>query len=404
MRRSFCLLVASAAFPSLGVAQSSGGGLSAAVVAGLPGPASLVAASARTSCAVVGGALQCWGWLGPVGIAATSATPRLVPGVRGVTQLSIGALGSCALTAANQPLCWGPAFSPRPAPVAGLASARKISTGEGFACALREDGRVACWGANQKGELGQLPPDPNRPTPAPAKPRTPRDATIALLRSGGPAESTLAQPELPASKAALVVPLLDDVVDLAAGTHHACAVRGSGEVVCWGDRSVERGPDSLELMMGRGPGAPPRDPAAPKPGETRVLRSGERTTIPTLTDAVAVSAVDRESCALGRDGALSCFSHAYLRTALVGPKRCVGVETRALGDHTRWIVTASGEIARVGESGCSQPRPEPGVTGAVEVSGPHNHACARTTDGKIICLGINDAGQLGRPATPALLR
>ena len=77
---------------------------------------------------------------------------------------------------------------------------------------------------------------------------------------------------------------------------------------------------------------------------------------------------------------------------------------RALGDHGRWAVRSTGEVVRVGESGCWNPKPEEGVTDAVEVSGAAGHACARTSDGKVLCFGINDLGQLARPPTLAMIR
>jgi len=84
------------------------------------------------------------------------------------------------------------------------------------------------------------------------------------------------------------VPGLDDVVDVAAGHHHACAVRASGEVVCWGDRHRGDGDD----------------------GSHALVRSGERHRIPGIDDAIAVSAGDRDSCALRRNGRVSCWAES----------------------------------------------------------------------------------------------
>lgn len=336
---SAVVLVVLVALPSLAVAQPSAGMTigwqHVAPVAGLPGPARQVAVNGATSCAIVGETLFCWGRLHPLGIEGTSATPRAIDGVGAPEQVSIGGSGSCVLTPAKTVLCWGPAFSSAtPRAVAGLANVRKVSTGDRFACALRADRRVVCWGTNAAGQLGQQTP------------------------------SSSVKP--------LVIPRLDDVVDLAAGNEHACAVRASGALVCWGDRRIDRD----------------------ESGGTLVVRTGAPVTIAELENVAAVSALDHESCALGRGGELSCFSHGYSRTAILGPQRCVG-GVRALGEHSRWALKATGEVVRVGMS-CDDPSINETLSAVAEVSGGGDHGCARTSDGKVLCFGPNDSGQLGR--------
>jgi alpha-tubulin suppressor-like RCC1 family protein len=387
---SAVMTVAVATLSTVAAAQATAAALNwqrAAAVEGLPGPASLVAANAHTSCAVIDGALWCWGRLEPVGVDGASDKPRLIRGVRGLVQLSIGARGACGLTSAKQVLCWGPAFSSKtPKPVAGLGRSTKVSTGEGFACAVGEDRRVACWGENGESELGQLPRDPKAPptVAAPSRRRSAADLNAELVakavvdhlgserdRRRDDKQPTTPTPEPPSSNRALVVPDLDDVVDLAAGKQHACAVRASGEVVCWGDRKAHR--------------------------------SGARRKLPNISDAIAVSAYDRESCILLRDGAVSCFAEYFTSHQASEPRRCAGIgKIRALGDHACWAVTESGQLVRVGETSCYEGKPEPGVADAVEASGAASHGCARTSDGKVLCFGVNADGQLARPPVPAL--
>ena len=82
--------------------------------------------------------------------------------------------------------------------VQGAAPSDTIVTGAGFACALMTDGRVSCWGSNGRGQLG-------------------RDSSITFSPQPAP------------------VVALDQVVSLAAGGEHACALRQNGSVWCWGN-------------------------------------------------------------------------------------------------------------------------------------------------------------------------
>jgi alpha-tubulin suppressor-like RCC1 family protein len=72
-----------------------------------------------------------------------------------------------------------------------------VAVGQGFACALADDGRVFCWGHADWGGLG--------------------DGEISNERA-----------------IARAVSGIDDVTAIAVGNEHACALRSSGEVWCWG--------------------------------------------------------------------------------------------------------------------------------------------------------------------------
>lgn len=81
--------------------------------------------------------------------------------------------------------------------VPGAAPADTVAAGGLFTCALTTNGRVTCWGDNNKGQLG-------------------RDSSVAKDPTPN-----------------LVVGV-DQVVSLAAGDAHVCALRQNGSVWCWG--------------------------------------------------------------------------------------------------------------------------------------------------------------------------
>jgi alpha-tubulin suppressor-like RCC1 family protein len=155
----------------------------APVAVALPGPATAVVAGYIHSCAVVAGAVYCWGdnSTGELGDGTTTArsTPVHVAGVDGATALAAGGgenvTGSgtyagtyyghtCALLG-GAVSCWGGNESgqlgdgtftphPHPAPVQGLgAGVSAVAAGDRFTCALA-GGAVQCWGANTFGQLG----------------------------------------------------------------------------------------------------------------------------------------------------------------------------------------------------------------------------------------------------------
>ena len=96
----------------LGTGVSGGRSLTAHLVTGLTSGVSAVAAGGRHSCAVVSGALECWGanTAGQLGIGSSdllSASPRAVDGLTaGVTDVSVGGDNSCAV-GSGAVRCWG---------------------------------------------------------------------------------------------------------------------------------------------------------------------------------------------------------------------------------------------------------------------------------------------------------
>jgi alpha-tubulin suppressor-like RCC1 family protein len=133
------------------------------------------------------------------------------------------------------------------------------------------------------------------------------------------------------------------VAQVAAGSNHACLRRESGGVACWG------GNGSGQLATGD------------TIGSTRPL------TVAGLTDARWLCAGAAYTCAARATGAVVC-----------------------------WGSNSCGEGGRPdGPTAFLVPTEVPGVTDAVEVTCGYCHACARRSDGSVLCWGENMEGQIG---------
>jgi alpha-tubulin suppressor-like RCC1 family protein len=186
-------------------------------VSGLSG-ATMLAAGGLHTCALVGGAVKCWGFNtdGELGDGSTSQSlvPANVNGLSGVTSISAGARHTCAIQTAGTLKCWGDntlgqlgnnsnvstAAGP-PVAVSGIVSgATALASGGYHTCAVVA-GAEKCWGDNETGELG----------------------IGSLVNSHVPAN---------------VTGLGSGVLATSAGLFFSCALSsaaGSQQLKCWGD-------------------------------------------------------------------------------------------------------------------------------------------------------------------------
>ncbi len=135
--------------------------------------ATAFAQNGNRACAVIGGVVECWPHL-----AFDDAGNVVVDDAGNVTNDST--------------------FTPQPEfPDGGVTAPKTLALGAAYACGLWSDGSVRCWGDNSAGTLG----------------------------SGTSATS---------SDTPVKVVGVDDVVQLSAGSGHACALRRGGDVYCWG--------------------------------------------------------------------------------------------------------------------------------------------------------------------------
>ncbi len=126
----------------------------------LPGAATQVSVGRDFACALIAGAVHCWGanTYGQLGRGSSppgSEPPGPVPGLTGVVQVSAGDSHACALLSDRTVTCWGWSpdgraggigIIPSPQAVAGLDDVRQISAGTYATCALRNDSTLRCFG------------------------------------------------------------------------------------------------------------------------------------------------------------------------------------------------------------------------------------------------------------------
>ena len=176
------------------------------------------------TCALLSaGNVACWGhnYHGELGNGASfedhvpyafpsSGTAVEAIGVGGASAISTakGIYGNTCAIVGGEVECWGVVHydrlnvlgqraSPVPLTVPGLSDVTHIAGGAAFNCAVSQ-GQVSCWGLNDSGQLG--------------------DGTTTLS----------------------IVPVLvggdgiGGVTQVSLGWRYACAVRGSGEILCWG--------------------------------------------------------------------------------------------------------------------------------------------------------------------------
>lgn len=246
-------------------------------------------------------------------VAATALSASF--GARAAT-LGTGLSHSCALAEEGSVKCWGDnsyhqlgdgTTTGRLVPVDVTALAVPVTTiavGGNHTCGLTATGGIVCWGANQYGQLG--------------------DGTAAET-----------------SAAVEVVGLQANVLAIAAGRRHSCALTSAGAVKCWGFN--EKG------QLGDG-----GTTDSPLPVDVVGLQSG----------VVAIAAGGYGTCAVTSAGAAKCWGdNTYGQ----------------LGDGTTNQAHAPVDVVGLG-------------TGVAEVSISETHACARSSGGALKCWGTTPLG------------
>jgi alpha-tubulin suppressor-like RCC1 family protein len=426
----------------------------------------ITAGNAHTCALLADGTAKCWGLNadGQLGIGNTQPDlipPTTVAGTSGdplrnvvaistgghrcfVDNGSIGDIGdfqcagsgdhTCALLADGSAKCWGNnqsgqlgnSVSPKsfePVPVAGGGgsfTARDIAAGRNHTCAVRANGTVACWGSNSSGQIGDGTIGGNRPSP-------------------------------------FTIPNLNNVVAVAAGEAHTCALRADGTVRCWGaNGNGQLGPgfvssssptpitpfditNAVAIAAGGALGnshtcALIADGTVKcwgangsgQLGTGNTIQSSIPITVGGLGNAVSIAVGETHTCALvavgfpfcwgfdgsgqlGNDAALS--SQSLPRLVSLGNTVAIAggnLNTCALrADGSTWC-WGSNLLGQVGINSTLSPQPLPRlvvdptnavVTSAVSVAGGFGHTCAAVANGTVRCWGDNASGQLGNATT-----
>lgn len=196
-----------------------------------------------------------------------------------------------------------------------------LAIGGSHACALPGDGSVRCWGGNFWGQLGDGTTSDS-------------DIPVAVIDAEGS-----------------VSPLVD-VVAVAAGSTHTCAVLEDTTVRCWGDNGVQTDP------VGEGQGGHLGNGTTDSSLTPVAVIAGAGST-EALTDVVAITAGQFRTCALVADGTVMCWGNG---------------QTAPLA-----VTTAGGEA----------------LSGVIAISSANFHDCALLADNTVACWGSNNSGELG---------
>ncbi|MFZ9886781.1 MAG: RCC1 domain-containing protein [Myxococcota bacterium] len=397
-----------------------------ALVPALSGAKSLIAGSSFT-CAHLKESLRCVG--GP--FSPSWDSPGVTP-----TGLWAGAAHLC-FTTGTELLCVGSAShgqlgdgrrgglpSAAPLPVPSLTDVVRIRAGRARTCAVRANASVLCWGAGQPtpallgtdgfvdvevaGELVRARRNDGKftrltPTAATIEqglPMTPSSSfyvsthEVCAVEETGKMHCRLSGPE---GAGPTPHPGMQerDVVEVALGRRHGCALRKDATVSCWGA--------NLLGQLGSG---------------TLTTTNGVAA-VAGLGGARQIAAGDHHSCAVVEDGKVYCWgagsrgqlgdgtqsgsaSITLVRNLDAASRLAVGRHHGcvALRDGTVkcWGDGSRGQLGRGAFSKQTSAQAVPGLSSIIDVVAGNVHSCALTDDGAVFCWGDGSHGQLGQGA------
>ena len=267
--------------------------------------------------------------------------PTDLPHVTGATRTANGDATACVLGSDGHVSCMGMGFggalgrplerSLEPVEPLGLGEVVDLYGSRFTTCArAKASGVVSCWGVGEHGVLGPFDTTPDGPVEMVGL----RGATdlafeqqwaCAVLADGGVAcwgDHPAANDDDPRGAYSFQrVYGLHDAVAIALGPFHACALRRTGQVVCFGannegqlgdgttksrwgatdDTVVPLTPEDVGTGMGTGPVTPRLRKRPPGPRSERLVH------VSALNDAVQLANDGFATCALRRTGALVCW-------------------------------------------------------------------------------------------------
>ena len=357
----------------------------------------VVSSAADHSCiAHATGNVTCWGdyWRGDLGDSQAAEYSEVRPvqilDLDDAIDVDVASGASCALGKSGVVVCWGSllvqpylfaddgGISPMLTEPTFRTDVMKVAVGGwSHVCFLYENGDVACSESNLQGQLGN---------------KSAEGFTRENARefTGEPVQ----------------VIGITDVVDVSAGSNHACALHESGEVSCWGANYLGQ--------LGNGE-------------EGEGSERFEPVKVRGIEDAVAIAANYDNSCVLHENGEVSCWGsnfggqlgeHApvsgdHSPVPVKIPDVVDAVEV-AVGLESGCVLNSEGEVWCWGSNRASQlgtmssmpddqvgaPVKVEGVEGVSSISVGAKHVCVVHIDGSVTCWGWNGSGQLGGGAIP----
>lgn len=384
----------------------------------IPGVKGAVAieAAGDSACALLeDGSVTCWGGNGSGQLGRPAAPgplpPAAVPGVKDATGISMGG-GACALLRSGKVMCWG--GGPKdagPALVPGIDDGRSVAVGREATCVVRASA-LTCWGRDdplfvapfQDRERGGGPRSLARTDLARA---SMSEFGCAVTTAGG----VVCFGALERFGATRVYGL-PKAIDVIAHTSQTCAVVEGGDVHCWGSRDSRDGKVHASELR----------------GVTRMSSAfcglfgggkvscglGSSATVALDADAISVQSGTNHTCSALGAGTVACWGDDYDGVLLGGAKSedsaravevpgLMGVVSVGVGKDATCAARKDGSVVCWGKgehgelgdgastAGRAEPKPVPGISGAVEVSVGDDVACARLGSGKVKCWGSTEA-------------
>jgi alpha-tubulin suppressor-like RCC1 family protein len=409
-------------------------------VTGVTNAVSLAMSHFGMACAVINdGTMKCWGVGGTnhsgLALAQTSTTamgalPTTLTGIGNVAALTLGLAHTCALKTDATVECWGtygfrsnyntaePQATPlaiKDASGAPITNVQAVSSGMDHTCASKFDGTVHCWGWNGSGQLGDssnvghLTAQPVTLTglnkaaeKLSSKALAVGNDTSCVIKTNGEVAcwglgnyGQLGNGANSNSRTPVPVNLQGNftaVTTSASTGGHACALKDTGDVFCWGLGSYGQ--------LGNG----------------QSTNSNVPVSVNILGGASAISAGGTHTCALKNDGNIACWGNFYsgqlgvmTQTPEV-PNTVIipgGAIALSAGNAHTCAVKTNGDVAcwgrnysgQVGKSGYQDTEPSPVITvisgGAKAVTAGAEHTCATKNDNSVVCWGGTSVGSLG---------
>lgn len=374
--------------------------------------ATQVVAGGFHTCAVYKeGTVKCWGQnnFGQLGQGHTNtlgddeavdSIPYLDIDER-VVDLSAGFAHNCAVLESGKILCWGAndagqlglGHTDSVGDISGLAAATKLDFGEKaqriysgtrYNCALMESQNIICWGENTSGQLGLASTsnlgDNEDYTSFPyvnvgAKIlqmdiSTISNHTCAALVNGDVKcwgnnnfgqlgygnTNVIGDDEVPASLSSLS--FSSNILKLATGFLHTCALGAGQKVQCWGYNSLGQvGLGTVDTI-----------------GDNEEANSISPLAMTETKPMITVATGNNHTCSIGIDHKVYCWGLGALGAIGQG-------NTQNIGDDE--AVTSLNSLVNINAE-------------FSQISGGINHTCAlEKSEGKVICWGQNSFGQLG---------
>ncbi|MCL2822805.1 MAG: protein kinase [Polyangiaceae bacterium] len=324
-----------------------------------------IAAGDHFTCGVTkDGTVKCWGTndKGQTDQFGDShSSPQLVRGLTSIQRVAVGANHACALSTSDTIACWGSdeyGQIDRFRKVGAKETNQDyvaVAAGGMHTCAINRAGRVKCWGRNHKGQLGNN----------------------SVQNSSFPQE----------------VSNLSGVVAISTGYTHTCAVKSNGAALCWGDNEHGR--------LGVGDENNRSVPVQVRGLESDVVAISAQNG---FTCAVKKSGQllcwgDNSEGQLGINHKQKSIVPASVRTGVSAV--AIGDEHAcAISDKGTALCWGLAKFGRLGNGNGTGSVLIPGTvvatgTNFTQISAGASHTCAMTSSGRAKCWGSNGSGELG---------